>query len=56
VPGTGKTVGFYNGKPKGVSLRGLPVRDLNGKTTKTTTTKKPKAKVTRSRSKAKAKA
>ncbi len=28
VPGTGKSAGYYTGKPKGLSLRGLPVREL----------------------------
>jgi len=27
LPTLGKSVGFYVGKPKGVSLRGVPVRD-----------------------------
>jgi hypothetical protein len=29
MPGIGKSVGFYTGRPKGVSLRGLPVRELS---------------------------
>jgi hypothetical protein len=29
MPGLGKSVGFYTGKPKGVSLKGLPVRELS---------------------------
>jgi hypothetical protein len=27
LPTLGKSVGFYVGRPKGVSLRGVPVRD-----------------------------
>jgi hypothetical protein len=27
LPGLGKSVGFYTGKPKRVSLKGVPVRD-----------------------------
>jgi hypothetical protein len=30
VPGTGRSAGYYVGKPKGLSLRGLPVRKLSG--------------------------
>jgi hypothetical protein len=31
MPGLGKSAGFYVGKPKGVSLKGLPVRELEGR-------------------------